>query len=198
MKVVSRWWMSSNLETNARICEQWYWTALFLYGKSIDTLKDTHHEEIFLSFLEFIRGKLCIFIMVSKKVTTATLKDTPHPPIISSYEERINWRKVMNRKRIWIWEALETKTWDYNKGLLYLPHPHPLSPMRQWGAMMSYGYRDLFMSSKYTSWAQCCLRGGWKGGLMLKMHTTKFVMELLFKCHKKPRRKNNRNMRKST
>ena len=131
-----------------------------------------------------------------KKVTIATLEDTPQPAIISSYEERIDYREAMNRKRIWIWEALETEIWDYNKGLLYLPCPHPLSPMRQWGAMMSYGYWDLFMSSKYSSWAQCCLRGGWKGELMLKMLPTKFVMELLLKCHTKPLRTNNKDIRR--
>ena len=35
-------------------------TSNFHYGKSIDTLKDTQHEEIFLSFLQFIRSKLYI------------------------------------------------------------------------------------------------------------------------------------------
>ena len=34
-------------------------TSNFHYGKSIDTLKDTQHEEIFC-FLEFIGGKLYI------------------------------------------------------------------------------------------------------------------------------------------
>ena len=35
-----------------------------------------------------------------KKVTIATLEDTPQPAIISSYEERIDYREVMNKKRI--------------------------------------------------------------------------------------------------
>ena len=79
-----------------------------------------------------------------------------------------------------------------------IPYPlHPLSPifpsfhlkegMRLWRAMMSFGYKDLCVSCRYSSWAQCCLREGGKGGLNQKMYTHKSYYHYgdIFQCYTK-------------